>query len=238
MSLELEDVERAAGRLAGVAHRTPVLTSRTLDERTGAHVHVKAECFQRGGAFKFRGAFNKISSLDEDALRRGVLAYSSGNHAQAVAIAAGLLGSHATIVMPGTRRPRSSTRTRGYGAEVVPYDRWTESREEIGARLARSAGSSSSSLRRPARDGRPGDRRTRAARGRTGARPALVPVSGGGLIAGCATAAKALRPGIRVVGVEPEAGDDTRARSPPAGAFASTSHPPSPTGCRRPSPAS
>ena len=87
MSLELGDVERAAQRLAGTAHRTPVFTSRTLDERTGARVHVKAECFQRGGAFKFRGAFNKISSLDEGALRRGVLAYSSGNHAQAIATA-------------------------------------------------------------------------------------------------------------------------------------------------------
>src|SRR5256885_14375306 len=100
MILELGDVERAAQRLAGVAHRTPVLTSRTLDERAGARIHLKAECFQRGGAFKFRGAFNKISSLDEDALRRGVLAYSSGNHAQAVAIAAAQLGSSPANGMP------------------------------------------------------------------------------------------------------------------------------------------
>ncbi len=143
MSIQLKDVERAAQRLAGAAHRTPVLTSRTLDERTGARVHVKAECFQRGGAFKFRGAFNKISSLDGDALRRGVLAYSSGNHAQAVAIAAALLGSHATIVMPEDAPAAKLDATRGYGAEVVPYDRWTESREEIGAGWRRSAGSSS-----------------------------------------------------------------------------------------------
>ena len=136
MSIELEDVERAAQRLAGVAHRTPVLTSRTLDERTGARVHVKAECFQRGGAFKFRGAYNKISSLDDDALRRGVIAYSSGNHAQAVAIAAGLLGTRATIVMPEDAPAAKLDATRGYGAEIVPYDRWTEDREEIGTRLA------------------------------------------------------------------------------------------------------
>src|SRR5205814_8921172 len=131
MSIELEDVERAAQRLAGVAHRTPVLTSRTLDERAGARIHLKAECFQRGGAFKFRGAYNKISSLDEDALRRGVLAYSSGNHAQAVAIAAALLGSSATIVMPEDAPAAKLDATRGAGAEVLPYDRWTESREGI-----------------------------------------------------------------------------------------------------------
>jgi threonine dehydratase len=140
MSFEVEDVERATQRLAGVAHRTPVLTSRTLDELTGALVHLKAECFQRGGAFKFRGAYNKISSLDEDALRRGVIAYSSGNHAQAVAIAAGLLGTNATIVMPEDAPAAKLDATRGYGAEVVLYDRWAESREEIGAGLAEERG--------------------------------------------------------------------------------------------------
>src|SRR5207245_5129746 len=118
----------------------PVLSSRTLDGRTGARVHVKAECFQRGGAFKFRGAYNKISSLDESALRRGVIAYSSGNHAQAVAIAASLLGARATIVMPEDAPRAKLDATRGYGAEIVPYDRWTESREEIGARLAEERG--------------------------------------------------------------------------------------------------
>src|SRR5438105_8818395 len=211
MSFELEDVERAAQRLSGVAHRTPVFTSRTLDERTGARVHVKAECFQRGGAFKFRGAFNKISSLEEDALRRGVLAYSSGNHAQAVAIAATLLGSHATIVMPKDAPPAKLDATRGYGAEVVPYDRWTESREEIGARLAAERGLE---LVKPY-----DDPLVMAGQGTVALELLedapeldllLVPVSGGGLVAGCATAATALRPGIRVVGVEPEAGDDTR----------------------------
>jgi threo-3-hydroxy-L-aspartate ammonia-lyase len=209
--IELEDVERAAQRLASVAHRTPVLTSRTLDERVGARVHVKAECFQRGGAFKFRGAYNKISSLDGDALRRGVLAYSSGNHAQAVAIAAGLLGTHATIVMPEDAPAAKLDATRGYGAEIVTYDRWAESREELGAQLAEERGLE---LVRPY-----DDPLVMAGQGTVALELLedapeldllLVPVSGGGLIAGCSTAAKALRPGIRIVGVEPEAGDDTR----------------------------
>jgi threonine dehydratase len=209
--IELQDVERAARRLAGVAHRTPVITSRTLDERTGARVHVKAECFQRGGAFKFRGAYNKISSLDEEALRRGVLAYSSGNHAQAVAIAAALLGSHATIVMPEDAPAAKLDATHGYGAEIVTYDRWAGSREELGAGIAAERGLE---LVRPY-----DDLLIMAGQGTVALElledvPQLdvlvVPISGGGLIAGCATAAKALRRGIRVVGVEPEAGDDTR----------------------------
>jgi threo-3-hydroxy-L-aspartate ammonia-lyase len=209
--IELEDVERAARRLAGVAHRTPVLTSRTLDERVGARVHVKGECFQRGGAFKFRGAYNKISSLEADALRRGVLAYSSGNHAQAVAIAAGLLGTHATIVMPEDAPAAKLNATRGYGAEIVTYDRWAESREELGAALAEERGLE---LVRPY-----DDPLVMAGQGTVALELLedtleldllLVPVSGGGLIAGCSTAAKALRPGMRIVGVEPEAGDDTR----------------------------
>jgi threonine dehydratase len=218
LSIELEDVERAARRLDGVAHRTPVLTSRTLDALTGARVHVKAECFQRGGAFKFRGAYNKISSLGEDALRRGVLAFSSGNHAQAVAVAAGLLGSHATILMPEDAPAAKVDATRGYGAEIVTYDRWTEDREEIGARLAGERGLK---LVKPY-----DDPLVMAGQGTVALElfdevPELdllvVPVGGGGLLAGCSTAAKGLRPGTRVVGVEPEAGDDTR-RSLTAGA--------------------
>lgn len=211
MSIELEDVERAAQRLAGVAHRTPVLTSRTLDERTGAHVHLKAECFQRGGAFKFRGAYNKISSLDEEALRHGVIAYSSGNHAQAVAIAAALLDTHATIVMPEDAPAAKLDATRGYGGEIVLYDRWTESREEIGAGLAKERGLE---LVRPYDDplvmAGQGTAALELLEDASELDLLLVPVSGGGLIAGCATAAKARRPEMRVVGVEPEAGDDTR----------------------------
>jgi threo-3-hydroxy-L-aspartate ammonia-lyase len=209
--IELDDVQAAAQRLRGVANPTPVLTSRTLDGAVGASVHVKAECFQRGGAFKFRGAYNKISSLPPEELAHGVLAYSSGNHAQAVAIAARLLGANATIVMPADAPPAKVDATRNYGAEIVTYDRWTESREEIGARLAAERGSA---LVRPY-----DDPLVMAGQGTTAlelfeAAPELdvlvVPVSGGGLMAGCATVAKSLRPEIRVVGVEPEAGDDTR----------------------------
>lgn len=211
LKIELGDVERAARRLEGIAHRTPVFTSRTLDERTGAHVHVKAECFQRGGAFKFRGAYTKISSLPEDAIRRGVLAYSSGNHAQAVALAAVLLGSHATILMPEDAPEAKMEATRGYGAEIVTYDRWSESREEIGARLA---GERRLELVKPYDDPLVMAGQGTVALELLDAAPELdvlvVPVGGGGLIAGCSTVAKALRPGSRVVGVEPEAGDDTR----------------------------
>ena len=206
--IELADVEAAARRLDGVANRTPVVTSRTLDSVVGAQVHLKAECLQRGGAFKFRGAYNKISSLSEPA---GVVAYSSGNHAQAVAIAARLVGTSATIVMPADAPQAKVDATRGYGAEIVTYDRWTESREEIGAQLARERGLE---LVRPYDDPLVMAGQGTAALELLADVPELdmlvVPVGGGGLIAGCATAAKALRPGIRVVGVEPEAGDDTR----------------------------
>jgi threo-3-hydroxy-L-aspartate ammonia-lyase len=209
--LELDDVRAAARRLDGVAHRTPVLASRTLDERTGARVRVKAECFQRGGAFKFRGAYTKISSLPPEALARGVFAYSSGNHAQAVALAARLLGAGATILMPEDAPAAKVEATCGYGAEIVTYDRWAEDREALGARLAAERGLE---LVRPY-----DDPLVMAGQGTTALElleeaPSLdvlvVPVGGGGLLAGCATVAKALRPGVHVVGVEPELGDDTR----------------------------
>jgi threo-3-hydroxy-L-aspartate ammonia-lyase len=206
--IELADIEAAARRLDGVANRTPVVTSRTLDSVVGAEVHLKAECLQRGGAFKFRGAYNKISSLSEPA---GVVAYSSGNHAQAVAIAARLVGTSATIVMPEDAPAAKVDATRGYGAEIVTYDRWTESREEIGAELASERGLE---LVPPYEDPLVMAGQGTAALELLADVPELdmlvVPVGGGGLIAGCATAAKALRPSIRVVGVEPEAGDDTR----------------------------
>jgi threo-3-hydroxy-L-aspartate ammonia-lyase len=209
--IELSDVEAAAERLEGVAHRTPVVTSRTLDERVGAEVHIKAECFQRGGAFKFRGAYNKISSLDPEALARGVVAYSSGNHAQAVAVAAKLLGSRATIVMPEDAPAAKLEATRGYGAEVVLYDRFTESREEIGAALAAERGLE---LVPPYDDplvmAGQGTAAIELLAGVPELDVLLAPVSGGGLIAGCSTVAKALLPECRVVGVEPRAGDDTK----------------------------
>jgi threo-3-hydroxy-L-aspartate ammonia-lyase len=211
LTIALGDVRAAAARLDGVAHRTPVLTSRTLDERVGGRVHVKAECFQRGGAFKFRGAYNKVSSLPPGIRGRGVLAYSSGSHAQAVAIAARLLGTHATILMPEDTPPAKVEATSGYGAEIVTYDRWTDDREELAVRLASER---RVELVRPY-----DDPLVMAGQGTTALELLesvpdlgllLVPVGGGGLVAGCATAAKALRPEIRVVGVEPEAGDDTR----------------------------
>ena len=206
----LEDVQAAARRLDGVAHRTPVFTSRTLDGLIGASAHLKAECFQRGGAFKFRGAYNKIASLPEHLRRRGVLAYSSGNHAQAVAIAASLLGTHATILMPEDAPAAKADATRGYGAEIVLYDRWTESREEIGARLSEER---SLALVKPY-----DDPLVMAGQGTTalelladvkGLDVLVTPVGGGGLIAGCSTVTRALSPDMRVIGVEPEAGDDT-----------------------------
>ncbi|HVP74696.1 MAG TPA: pyridoxal-phosphate dependent enzyme [Gaiellaceae bacterium] len=209
--IELEDVQAAAERLRGVANRTPVLTSRTLDGVVGAAVHVKAECFQRGGAFKFRGAFNKIAALPDDVRARGVLAYSSGNHAQAVAIAARLLGTSATILMPEDAPPAKLDATRGYGAEIVTYDRWTDSREEIGAHIAAERGVA---LVKPYDDplvmAGQGTAALELIEDVVELELLVVPVGGGGLIAGCATAAKALLPAIRVVGVEPEAGDDTR----------------------------
>ncbi len=209
--IELADVRTAAQGLAGVANDTPVLRSRTLDGMVGASVHVKAECFQRGGSFKFRGAYTKIASLDETTRARGVLAYSSGNHAQAVTIAARLLDTRATILMPEDAPTAKVDATRGYGAEIVTYDRWSENREELGAALAAERGLELV----PPYD----DPLVMAGQGTTALElleevrdldVLVVPVGGGGLMAGCSTVAKALRPEIRVVGVEPETGDDTR----------------------------
>src|SRR5205823_11517865 len=172
-------------------------------------VFVKAECFQRGGAFKFRGAYNKIASIPAQERAHGVIAYSSGNHAQAVAIAARLLDTSATIVMPEDAPPAKLDATRGYGAEIVSYDRWTGNREEIGSRLAAERGLE---LVKPYDDPLIMAGQGTAALELLAEVPDLdvlvTPVSGGGLIAGTATIAKSLRPGITVVGVEPAAGDD------------------------------
>lgn len=205
------DVEEAAGRLDGVAHRTAVVTSRTLDERLGCRVLFKAENFQRGGAFKFRGAYNKVASLSATDRAGGVVAYSSGNHAQAVALAATLHGVKATILMPADAPESKMGATRGYGAEVITYDRYTEDRVALGEQLARERGAALV----PPYD----DPMIIAGQGTaamelfedTGPLDLLVvPVGGGGLISGCATTAAALSPATRVIGVEPEAGDDTR----------------------------
>ena len=215
--LSLTDVRSAADRIAGVALRTPVLTSRTLDERVGARVFLKAENLQRIGAFKFRGAYNAVSRLSPDQLRRGVAAYSSGNHAQAVALAARIAGTKAVILMPADAPPTKLAATRGYGAEVVTYDRYTQDRTGLATELATERGLTLI----PPYD----HYDVMAGQGtvalelieETGPLDALlVPVGGGGLMAGCATAATALSPGIRMIGVEPAAGDD-HARSLAAG---------------------
>ncbi|SNX65573.1 L-threonine ammonia-lyase [Streptomyces sp. TLI_55] len=207
----LDDVRSAADRLKGVAHRTPVLRSRTLDARVGAEVFLKCENFQRVGAFKFRGAYNAASRLTPEQLARGIAAYSSGNHAQAVALAARELGSTAVIVMPEDAPPSKRAATAGYGAEIVSYDRYTGDRVAIAGALAAERGLALI----PPYD----HPHVMAGQGtaalelleETGELDALlVPVGGGGLIAGCATAAKGLYPGVRIVGVEPEAGDDTK----------------------------
>jgi threonine dehydratase len=207
----LDAVRAAAERLAGVASRTPVLTSRTLNERTGATVFVKAESFQRAGAFKFRGAYNKTVSLPPEALARGVIALSSRNHAQALALAARLCGTRALILMPNDVPETKVAATRGYGADVVPFDRYSLDFEEL---LARTAAERSMVVVHPFDDAE-----VMAGQG-TAALELLdevgpldmlvVPVGGGGLISGCATAVKTLLPEISVVGVEPAAGDDVR----------------------------
>lgn len=208
--IDLTDVQAAAERIADVAHRTPVLTSHTL----GEGIFLKAECFQRAGSFKFRGAYNRLATLEPG---QDVIAFSSGNHAQAVALAARLRGARATIVMPDDAPIAKLEATRGYGAEVVTYDRWTESREEIGARLADERGLV---LVKPYDDPLVMAGQGTVALELLDELPELdalvVPVSGGGLIAGCATVVKALSPSTRVLGVEPAAGDD-HARSRAAG---------------------
>ena len=202
-------VARAAERIAGAAHRTPVMTSRTADARTGASLFFKCENFQRVGAFKFRGACNAVAALDEAQRRRGVVAFSSGNHAQAMALAGRLQGAPVTIVMPTDAPAAKVAATRGYGAEVVLYDRYTEDREAIGRRLAEAGGLALIP---------PFDHPDVIAGQGTAAKELieeagpldllLVCLGGGGLLAGSALAAEALSPGCAVVGVEPEAGND------------------------------
>ena len=206
-----EDVLAAARVLQGSVHRTPVLTSRTVDERTGARVFFKCENLQRGGAFKFRGAYNALANLAPEARKRGVVAYSSGNHAQAVALAGRLLGVPAIIVMPADAPSVKVAATRGYGAQVVLYDRAKDDREAIASKLERDrgvtlvppfdhphivAGQGTAALELIEETG-PLDM-------------LLVPCGGGGLVSGCAIAAHGLSPDTRVIAVEPEAGDDVQ----------------------------
>ena len=209
--ISLDDVHAAARRIAGVAHRTPVLRSRALDEATGATVLLKAENLQRVGAFKFRGAYNAVASLTDDERGRGVATVSSGNHAQALALAARLRGTRSVILMPDDSPPGKLAATEGYGAEVIRFDRYGQDREQLLAELVAERGLV------PVHPY--DDERVMAGQGTVAlelvedAGPLdllLVCVGGGGLIAGCATAAKALLDGVLVVGVEPEAGDDVK----------------------------
>ena len=203
------DVVAAAARLAGHAHRTPVLTSRTADALLGCEVFFKAENLQRMGAFKFRGAFNALSRFDENQRRSGVIAFSSGNHAQAVALSAGLLGIPATIVMPHDAPAMKAQATRGYGAQVVTYDRYTENREQISRDLAERHGMT---LVPPYDHPDVIAGQGTAAKElieEVGALDALfVPLGGGGLLSGSALSARALAPHCRIYGVEPAAGND------------------------------
>jgi threo-3-hydroxy-L-aspartate ammonia-lyase len=206
-----DDVRAAAERLRGTAHRTPVLTSRRLDEQLGLHAFLKCENLQRVGAFKFRGAFNALSRLTPEQRRGGVVAYSSGNHAQAVALAAQLLGIEATIVMPLDAPESKVAATQGYGARVVTYDRYTEDREEIGRAIAEDRGATViPPYDHPDIIAGQGTAALELLE-ETGPLDALlVPLGGGGLLSGSLLAAAELAPDCAVYGVEPEAGDDGR----------------------------
>jgi threo-3-hydroxy-L-aspartate ammonia-lyase len=203
------DVERAARQIAGVAHRTPVATSRLLDEHAGAHLFFKCENLQRAGAFKFRGAYNALSRLSPDEARRGVVTFSSGNHAQAIALAGQLLDIPRVIVMPSDAPAVKRTATESYGGEVVLYDRSRENREELGRRLGRERGLTLVP---------PFDHPHVIAGQGTAARELFedtgpldflfVPCGGGGLLSGSALSAGTLSPECQVIGVEPAAGDD------------------------------
>ena len=203
------DVESAARQLAGIAHRTPVLTSRLVDGRAGAHILFKCENLQRAGAFKFRGAYNALSRLSADEARRGVVTFSSGNHAQAVALAGQLLDIPRVIVMPTDAPAVKRAATQAYGAEIVSYDRDREDRETIGRQLARDRGLTLIP---------PYDHPHVIAGQGTAARELFedagqldflfVPCGGGGLLSGSALVARELSPGCEVIGVEPAAADD------------------------------
>jgi len=204
-----DDVVAAAGRIQGHAHKTPVLTSATVNEDLGAEVFFKCENFQRMGAFKFRGAFNALSKFTREQRQAGVVAFSSGNHAQAIALSARLLGIPATIVMPHDAPAAKVAATKGYGGRVVIYDRYKEDREQIGRDLAARHGLTLIP---------PYDHPDVLAGQGTAAKELFeeagpldaffVPLGGGGLLSGCALATRALAPDCRLFGVEPEAGND------------------------------
>ncbi len=204
-----EDVRVAASRIDGEAHRTPVLTSRAANAKIGGELFFKAENLQRAGAFKFRGAYNAVSALSPEARQKGVVAFSSGNHAQALAYAATLLGAPSVIVMPADAPAIKVAATRGYGAEVVFFDRYKDDREAMARGISEERGMTMIP---------PFDHPDIIAGQGTAALELIeevgqldiliTPLGGGGLLAGCALSAKALAPDCRVIGVEPEAGND------------------------------
>ncbi|KQQ33753.1 serine dehydratase [Duganella sp. Leaf126] len=206
---EYADVVAASERIAGIAHRTPVLTSRTADRELGAQVFFKCENLQRMGAFKFRGAYNALAKFDDRQHRAGVVAFSSGNHAQGIALSAQLAGMPATIIMPHDAPPSKIAATRGYGAEVVLYNRYTEDREQIGRDLAQQRGMTLIP---------PYDHADVIAGQGTAAKELFeevglldalfVCLGGGGLLSGSALSTRALSPATKLYGVEPEAGND------------------------------
>jgi threo-3-hydroxy-L-aspartate ammonia-lyase len=207
--LSFSDITAAAERLRGVAHRTPIFTSHAVNKMFGCEVLMKAENLQRMGAFKFRGGYNAIAALSKDERSAGVIAFSSGNHAQAVALSARLLGTKAVIVMPKDAPPLKIEATRGYGAEVVLYDRYTEDRAAIAAKLRDERGGTVI----PPFDYLP----VMAGQGTCGLEVALdagrvdafvVCAGGGGLLSGCTIAVKQLLPNCEMFGAEPEAGND------------------------------
>jgi len=211
LAIDFADIVSAQDRLRGVAHRTPVLQSQTADALSGAQLFFKCENFQRMGAFKFRGAYNALAQFTPEQRQRGVCAFSSGNHAQGIALSAKLLGIPAAIVMPLDSPAVKLAATRGYGAEVIAYDRYTEDREAIGRRLAQERGMTLIP---------PYDHAHVMAGQGTAAKELfeetgpldllLVCLGGGGLISGCAVAARHQSPDCRVIGVEPEAGNDAQ----------------------------
>jgi len=211
LAISYDDVAAAHQRLAGIAHRAPVLTSRTADERTGAQLFFKAENLQRIGAFKIRGAYNAISQFTPEQRAGGVITFSSGNHAQAIALAARMLGVKAVVVMPEDAPQIKLDATRGYGAEVVPYDRYRTEPEPLLRQLAEERGMTAIP---------PFDHPHVMAGQGTVAKELfedvgeldllLTPLGGGGLLSGCSTVARHLSPRCRVYGVEPEAGNDAQ----------------------------
>ncbi|MBE9042742.1 threo-3-hydroxy-L-aspartate ammonia-lyase [Oscillatoriales cyanobacterium LEGE 11467] len=209
LAVDYADIEAAAARLSGVAHQTPVLTSGTIDRQTGSRVYFKCENFQRVGSFKFRGAYNALSQLSPDLARQGVLTYSSGNHAQAIALAGQLLDIPTTIIMPEDAPQVKIAATRGYGAEVILYDRTRVMREALGGQIAQE---------RNLTPIPPYNHPHVVAGQGTAAKELieevgeldllLVCCGGGGLLSGCAIAARALSPNCRTIGVEPQQADD------------------------------